>query len=71
MLRAEIRLQAELRKAGITTGPEYARNLALRGGYRLVPWRLRRSLYTNVVATRFEPVIERPPVTRVEPAYAA
>ena len=71
MLRAELRLQGELRKAGITTGSEYARNVAIRGGYRLVPWRLRRSLYTSMVATRFDPVAERPPLATREPVYAA
>jgi glycosyltransferase involved in cell wall biosynthesis len=70
MLRAELRLQGELRKAGITTGPERARNVAIRGGYRLVPWRLRRSLYTSMVATRFEPVVVRPPLATREPALA-
>ncbi|HEX3901196.1 MAG TPA: glycosyltransferase [Mycobacteriales bacterium] len=53
LLRAELRLQRGMRDAGITTRAQYARNVAIRGGYRLVPWRLRRSLYTAMVATRF------------------
>ncbi|HVW80162.1 MAG TPA: glycosyltransferase [Mycobacteriales bacterium] len=53
LLRAELRLQRGMRKAGITTRAEYVRNVTIRGGYRLVPWRLRRSLYTTMVATRF------------------
>ncbi|HWC36456.1 MAG TPA: glycosyltransferase [Mycobacteriales bacterium] len=69
MLRAEAVLQREMRRAGITSGPEYARNLAVRGGYRLVPWRLRRGLYTSLVATRFEPAVEPMPVVSREPAF--
>jgi glycosyltransferase involved in cell wall biosynthesis len=53
LLRAELRLQRGMRDAGITTRAQYARNVVIRGGYRLVPWRLRRSLYTTMVATRF------------------
>jgi hypothetical protein len=53
LLRAELRLQRGMRDAGITTRAQYARNVAIRGGYRLVPWQLRRTLYTTMVATRF------------------
>lgn len=53
LLRAELRLQRGMRDAGITSRVQYVRNVAIRGGYRLVPWRLRRTLYTAMVATRF------------------
>ncbi|HVS68673.1 MAG TPA: glycosyltransferase [Mycobacteriales bacterium] len=69
MLRAELALQREMRRAGLTSGPEYARNLAVRGGYRLVPWRLRRNLYSSLVATRFEPVREPVRYANGEPAF--
>jgi hypothetical protein len=49
-LRAEIRLQRELRKIGFTTPGQFARNLAVRGGYRLVPSVLRRAIYRRFVA---------------------
>jgi glycosyltransferase involved in cell wall biosynthesis len=50
LLRSELRLQAEFRRLGFTTPAEYARNVAVRGGYRLVPWWLRRAVYKPVVA---------------------
>jgi glycosyltransferase involved in cell wall biosynthesis len=59
LLRAEVRLQREMRQAGITSRLQYARNVAIRGGYRLVPWRLRRSLYTAMVATRFDSAVDK------------
>jgi glycosyltransferase involved in cell wall biosynthesis len=59
LLRAELRLQREMRQAGITSPMQYARNVAIRGGYRLVPWRLRRSLYTAMVATRFDAAVDK------------
>ncbi len=62
LLRAELRLQRGMREAGITSRAQYVRNVAIRGGYRLVPWRLRRSLYTTMVATRFAKSTD--PVTR-------
>lgn len=54
MLRVELELQREMRRAGITTRGQYLRNVLVRGGYRLVPWRLRRSAYAKLVARRFE-----------------
>jgi glycosyltransferase involved in cell wall biosynthesis len=53
LLRSEMTLQRQLFRAGFTSRGQYARNVLIRGGYRLVPWRLRRSLYRGVVATRF------------------
>ncbi|WP_084075426.1 glycosyltransferase [Demequina sp. NBRC 110052] len=45
LLRSELALQRALRAIGFTTRAQYARNLVVRGGYRLVPERLRRLAY--------------------------
>lgn len=52
LLRSELTLQREFRRSGFTTRAECLRNLAIRGGYRLVPWWLRRAVYKRVVARR-------------------
>ena len=49
-LRAELGLQRRFRAMGFTTRTQYARNVAVRGGYRLVPEALRRVAYRRVVA---------------------
>ncbi len=49
LLRSELRLQREFRRTGFTSRAQYLRNVALRGGYRLVPWWLRRAVYRPVV----------------------
>lgn len=51
LLRSELRLQRRLRQYGFTTRLEYLRNVLIRGGYRLVPERLRRAAYRRVIAT--------------------
>jgi glycosyltransferase involved in cell wall biosynthesis len=50
LLRAEVALQRRFRALGFTTPAQYARNLVVRGGYRLVPEALRRSAYRKVIA---------------------
>jgi len=50
LLRSELRLQREFRRQGFTTPVEYARNVLVRGGYRLIPWRFRRAVYRPIVA---------------------
>jgi glycosyltransferase involved in cell wall biosynthesis len=50
LLRSELRLQREFLRRGFTTPTEYLRNVAVRGGYRLIPWWLRRAVYRPVVA---------------------
>jgi hypothetical protein len=50
-LRVEVALQWRFRSMGFTTGRQFARNLLVRGGYRLVPERVRRIAYRNVIAT--------------------
>jgi len=50
LLRSELRLQTEFRRQGFTTTAQFIRNVLIRGGYRLVPWWLRRAVYRPVVA---------------------
>jgi glycosyltransferase involved in cell wall biosynthesis len=50
LLRSELRLQREFRRRGFTTPAEYARNVLVRGGYRLIPWWCRRAVYKPIVA---------------------
>jgi glycosyltransferase involved in cell wall biosynthesis len=50
LLRAELGLQRRFRALGFTTRAQWARNLVVRGGYRLVPEGLRRSAYRRVIA---------------------
>jgi len=52
LLWAEIRLQHVFLVSGFTTLGQFLRNVALRGGYRLVPAGLRRVVYRRVVAQR-------------------
>jgi glycosyltransferase involved in cell wall biosynthesis len=52
LLRSELTLQGHLRRTGFVTGPQYLRNLVVRGGYRLVPESMRRTAYRRLIATR-------------------
>jgi glycosyltransferase involved in cell wall biosynthesis len=49
LLRSELRLQHEFLRNGFISPTEYARNVLVRGSYRLVPWWLRRAVYRPVV----------------------
>ena len=49
-LRTELGLQRRLRALGFTTRAQYARNVVVRGGYRLVPEGVRRVAYRRMVA---------------------
>ena len=49
-LRTELGLQRRLRALGFTTPSQYVRNVAVRGGYRLVPEAARRLAYRRFVA---------------------
>ena len=51
LLRAELRLQWRFRRIGFTTWAQFLRNVVVRGAYRLVPERVRRTLYRKVIAT--------------------
>lgn len=50
-LRAELELQRRFRRLGFTTRAQFLRNVLVRGGYRLVPERIRRSVYRRLIAT--------------------
>lgn len=49
-LRAELALQRRFRRIGFTSPAQYARNVVVRGGYRLVPEAVRRRAYRRVIA---------------------
>jgi len=49
LLRSELRLQREFLRTGFISPLEYVRNVLVRGGYRLVPWWLRRAVYRPLV----------------------
>jgi glycosyl transferase family 2 len=50
-LRAELALQRRFRRMRFTTRGQCLRNVVVRGGYRLVPERIRRIAYRMVIAT--------------------
>jgi hypothetical protein len=52
LLRSELALQRRFRDLGITTRRQYARNVLVRGGYRLVPEAARRTAYRALIANR-------------------
>lgn len=52
LLRSELKLQRRFRQLGITTRTEYLRNVAVRGGYRLVPEGVRKVAYRRLLANR-------------------
>ncbi|MFC0682045.1 glycosyltransferase [Lysobacter korlensis] len=49
-LKAELMLQRAFRRSRFTTRSQFARNIAVRGGYRLVPETLRRVAYRSLIA---------------------
>lgn len=51
LLRSELRLQQALRRHGFISRWQYARNVGVRGGYRLLPTWLRRPIYRRFVPT--------------------
>jgi glycosyltransferase involved in cell wall biosynthesis len=63
LLRSELRLQREFRRAGFTSTAEFLRNVLVRGGYRLVPWWFRRAVYRPLVAHFSQPPGPAPAVT--------
>lgn len=50
LLRSELRLQREFLRRGFTSQAEYVRNVIVRGGYRLIPWWVRRAVYRTLTA---------------------
>ena len=61
-LRSELRLQRRLRSEGFTTLGQAARNVTVRGGYRLVPAAVRRRAYQHsfTVAAPVEATVNVP-----------
>lgn len=52
LLKSEWHLQRRLRQMGFTSRIQFARNLVIRGGYRLVPEPARRIAYRTLIARR-------------------
>ena len=52
LLRSELKLQENLRKARIVSGPVALRNVVVRGGYRFVPTSLRKAAYQGALKLR-------------------
>ncbi len=52
LLRSELALQRRFRELGLTTRSQYLRNVAVRGGYRLVPESVRKVAYRRLLANR-------------------
>ena len=52
LLRSELALQRRFRELGLTTRRQYLRNVAVRGGYRLVPEGVRKVAYRRLLANR-------------------
>jgi glycosyltransferase involved in cell wall biosynthesis len=67
LLRSELRLQRELLRSGFTSPAEYVRNVLIRGGYRLIPWWLRRAVYRPLVGLLPKPAAGGQPA-EVRPA---
>jgi hypothetical protein len=71
LLRSELRLQREFRRRGFTSPVEFARNVLVRGGYRLIPWWCRRAVYRPIVAHFTEHPEPGLAVTEGQPGLAA
>lgn len=52
LLRSELALQRTLRAEGFTSAGQFARNVLVRGGYRLVPEGVRRAAYRTMILRR-------------------
>jgi glycosyltransferase involved in cell wall biosynthesis len=61
LLRSEVRLQRRFRELGFTTRAQFVRNVAVRGGYRLVPEAVRRTAYQRLIAPYGERRSRHPP----------
>jgi glycosyltransferase involved in cell wall biosynthesis len=55
LLRSELAIQRAFLRSGFTTPAQYARNVLVRGGYRLVPESARRAMYRRFLAVRSRP----------------
>lgn len=70
LLRSELKLQREFVRSGFTSRGEYVRNVAVRGGYRLIPWWVRRVVYRSLTA-RYRKRLGRRPAMLAQPAPGA
>ena len=52
LLRSEVALQRRFHASGFVSHSQFARNLVVRGGYRLVPEPIRRTAYRRIIARR-------------------
>jgi glycosyltransferase involved in cell wall biosynthesis len=52
LLKSEWRLQRTLRRLGFTNRAQFARNVVIRGGYRLVPVPVRKVMYRRLIAPK-------------------
>ncbi|MDO5034499.1 MAG: glycosyltransferase [Actinomycetaceae bacterium] len=50
LLRSELELQKNMRAIGFTTPGEFARNIVVRAGYRVIPTPVRKAMYQGVGA---------------------
>jgi glycosyltransferase involved in cell wall biosynthesis len=62
LLRSELRLQREFLRSRFVSPAEYVRNVVVRGGYRLIPWWLRRAVYRPLVGVLSKPQAREPAV---------
>lgn len=49
LLTSELQLQREFRRSGFTSRSQWLRNVAVRGGYRLIPQSVRRTIYRRFI----------------------
>jgi hypothetical protein len=52
LLKSEWRLQRRLLDLGFTNRAQFARNVVVRGGYRLIPEGIRKAAYRRLIATK-------------------
>jgi len=54
VLKSELALQRRMHEMGFTSRPQFARNVVVRGGYRLVPEAIRKAAYRRIIARKGE-----------------
>ncbi len=54
LLKSEWALQRRMHEMGFTSRPQFARNVVVRGGYRLVPEAIRKAAYRRIIARKGE-----------------
>ena len=67
LLRSEVRLHREFWRTGFITPAEFARNVLVRGGYRLIPWWLRRAVYRPLLTVFSNRPAQQGETARPEP----